>query len=297
MNRAEIVSLYTTARSHGYALGSFSPRNTVLISYVVAAAVSQQSPVIVQISSNELRWFDMTPHVFAEAFREATVIAPVPVILHLDHTYDMEVIQQAVQAGFHSVMIDGSRLPYEENVQLTREVVAYAHAHDVAVEAELGSIGGADKLETGHDESLYTDPQQAAEFAQRTGCDSLAVSVGTAHGVYPVENPRLDYDRIERIIALTDVPLVLHGGSGLPQASVERAIRKGGIVKLNIATDLELIFQRVMGVERLPNAETIALNPARLAQAGEAVQAFCEDRMRTFLFSSGKAREAQPAHE
>lgn len=292
MNRNEIIRQYSLAQAGGYALGSFSPRNTVLIPYVIKAAQAQRSPVIVQISSNEMRWFELPAKVFAEAFREAAQDAGVPVILHLDHTYDMDVIQSAVDAGFHSVMIDGSKLPFEENIALTRQVVDYAHDRDVAVEAELGSIGGADKLETGGDESLYTVPEQAAEFVKLTGCDSLAVSVGTAHGVYLVKNPKLDFERIRKIREMTPIPLVLHGGSGLPQETVERAIRMdgmGGICKLNIATDLELIFQATLNVRRMPNRETVLMDPSRLSEAGRKVQAFCEDRIRRFLFSVGKA--------
>lgn len=292
MKRQDIIAQFQKARAGGYALGSFSPRNTVLIPFIVEAAKRQNSPVIIQISSNELRWFDLSAETFAQAFYASARDAGVPVILHLDHTYDLSVIKTAIEAGFHSVMIDGSKLPFAENVRLTREVAAYAHAHDVAVEAELGSIGGADTLETGCDESLFTDPEQAAEFTRETGCDSLAVSIGTAHGVYPVRNPRVDFARMERIMALTDVPLVLHGGSGLPRATVQRAIQMdgmGGVVKLNIATDLEQIFQRIMGVGRLPNAETIALDSTRLQEAGKAVQAFCEERIKNFLFSSQTA--------
>lgn len=291
MKRHQIVELYQNAHLGGYALGSFSPRNTVLIPYVIAAAQAQQSPVMIQISSNELRWFELSAKDFADAFYSATEHVNVPVVLHLDHTYDIETIHTAVEAGFQSVMIDGSKLPFEQNVALTREVVEFAHSRDVAVEAELGNIGGADQLETGGDHCLYTDPTEAAEFVRRTGCDSLAVSVGTAHGVYPVENPALDFDRIARIGALTKVPLVLHGGSGLPMESVLQAIRmdgKGGIVKLNIATDLELIFQRVMQVQRMPNCETTRLEADQLTLAGLEVQAFCEDRMRRFLHSACK---------
>lgn len=292
MKRNDIIRQYELAEAGGYALGSFSPRNTFLIPYVIAAAKAQNSPVIVQISSNELKWFDLSPAEFADAFFAAAEKALVPVILHLDHTYDMDVIKSAVEAGFQSVMIDGSKLPFLENISLTRRVADYAHEHDVAVEAELGSIGGADKLETGGDESLYTVPEQAAEFVQATRCDSLAVSVGTAHGVYAVKNPKLDFERIQRIRSLTSVPLVLHGGSGLPQHTVEQAIRlhgKGGIIKLNIATDLELIFQETVKTGRIPNRDIHLLDPKRLKAAGEKVQAFCEDRISTFLFSSGKA--------
>lgn len=293
MKRAEILKQFALARKDGYALGSFSPRNTVLIDAVVSAAERKHSPVMVQMSSNEMRWFEVTPRAFADAFRARMHNVSVPVILHLDHTYDYDIIVQAVEAGFESVMIDGSKLPFEENVALTKKVVDYAHAHDVAVEGELGNIGGADKLETGGDTSLYTVPAQAKEFVERTGVDMLAVSVGTAHGVYPTTNPTIDFSRLAEIRDLIpETPLVLHGGSGLPMTTVQHAIAmdgKGGIAKLNIATDLELIFQRVLQVSRMPNAEVEKLDSANLHQAVQEVQAFVENRMETYLFSAGKA--------
>ena len=288
MTRSEILAQFAAARQGGYALGSFSPRNTVLIRAIVRAAERMHSPVMVQMSSNEMRWFDVEPKTFVDAFRAETKDAKVPVILHLDHTYDYEVICKAVEAGFDSVMIDGSKLPFEENVALTRRVVEFAHAHDVAVEAELGNIGGADKLETGGDEELYTVPAQAKEFVERTGCDTLAISVGTAHGVYPTANPKIDFERLAAIRELIDTPLVLHGGSGLPMETVQQAIR-GGIGKLNIATDLEIIFQRVMNVTRMPNAEVEKLDPALLEKAVEEVAQFVQNRMETYLFSADKA--------
>lgn len=291
MKRHEILKQFALARSGGYALGSFSPRNTVLIPAIIGAANAQRSPVMVQMSSNEMRWFSVEPRTFADAFRACAEKANVPVILHLDHTYDYEMIVKAVEAGFDSVMIDGSKLPFEENVALTRKVVEFAHAHDVAVEAELGNIGGTDQLETGGDRELFTVPAQAKEFVERTGCDSLAVSVGTAHGVYPTANPRIDFERLAEIRQVIDTPLVLHGGSGLPMETVQRAIHLdgiGGIAKLNIATDLELIFQKVMGVGRMPNAETEKLDPVKLQEAVNQVQAFVEDRMKTFLLSANK---------
>lgn len=291
MKRQEILKQFALARSGGYALGSFSPRNTVLIPAIIGAANAQRSPVMVQMSSNEMRWFSVEPRTFADAFRVCVEKASVPVILHLDHTYDYEMIVKAVEAGFDSVMIDGSKLPFEENVALTHKVVEYAHAHDVAVEAELGNIGGTDQLETGNDQELFTVPAQAKEFVERTGCDSLAISVGTAHGVYLTANPHIDFERLAEIRQVIDVPLVLHGGSGLPMETVQRAIHLdgiGGIAKLNIATDLELIFQKVMGVGRLPNAETEKLDFVKLQEAVSQVQAFVEDRMKTFLLSANK---------
>lgn len=156
-----------------------------------------------------------------------------------------------------------------------------------------GNIGGADKLETGGDSSLYTVPSQAKLFTEATGVDTLAVSVGTAHGVYPTANPKIDFERLAEIRDLIpSTPLVLHGGSGLPMQTVQRSINldgRGGISKLNIATDLEIIFQRVMGVGRMPEADVIKLDAAKLRQATDEVRLFVEDRMRTFLFSEGKA--------
>ena len=132
----------------------------------------------------------------------------------------MRGIKDAIDAGFMSVMIDASQKCFEENAAITKEVVEYAHARGVAVEAELGRIGATDKIETDNDESLYTDPQEAKEFVERTGVDTLAVSIGTAHGVYPVKNPMIDLERLAQIREQIDIPLVLHGGSGLPRETV-----------------------------------------------------------------------------
>lgn len=288
MKREDILALYADAGKRGYALGSFSPRNTYLIPYVCQAAQNQKAPILVQISSNELRWFSLTAKQFADAFYQAVKDISVPVILHLDHTYDPQVVFEAIEAGFQSVMIDGSKLPYEENIALTRQVVEYAHPRGVAVEAELGNIGGADKLETGGDEQLYTVPTQVPDFIARSGCDSLAISIGTAHGVYPVKNPKIDIQRLREIRSLTEAPLVLHGGSGLPQETVQNTIR-AGIGKINIATDLELAFQKELGVGRMANADLLKLDPEALARGGEAVRALVENRIETYLFSSNMA--------
>ncbi|MHC1787556.1 MAG: class II fructose-bisphosphate aldolase [Christensenellales bacterium] len=292
MDRAAVSAWLIKARDQGYALGSFSPRNTFLIHYVLLAAIRQRSPVIVQISSNELKWFDISPAAFAEAFFRETEGLKIPAILHLDHTYDIAVLRAAVEAGFHSVMFDGSKLPFAENVRQTREAAELAHSRDVFLEAELGNIGGADKLETGGDDAQFTDPGQAEAFARETGCDSLAVSIGTAHGVYAVKNPRIDFDRLREIRQRVPVPLVLHGGSGLPVHTVKRAIHLeglGGISKLNIATDLELVFQKSLGIGRIPDRDIRLLDPPLLAKAGQEVQALCEDRMIHYLLSSNRA--------
>ena len=147
-------------------------------------------------------------------------------------------------------------------------------------------------LETGGDEALYTLPEQVPDFLARSGCDSLAVSIGTAHGVYPVKDPKIDFDRLKKIRALTNAPLVLHGGSGLPAQTVHRAIALdgiGGIAKINIATDLELAFQKELGVTRMPNAELLRLPREELERGAAAVQALVEDRIENYLFASNQA--------
>lgn len=279
------------AQSGQYGIGAFSPRNTVLIRAVMEAAQICRSPVIVQISANELRWFECTPQVFAEAFYACARDYSVPVVLHLDHTRDPAIIHDAIDAGFTSVMIDASHLDFDQNVSMTRSVVAYAHERGVSVEAELGRILATDKLETEQDSLLYTIPAEAAAFVSLTGIDALAVSIGTAHGVYPVKDPRLDLARLAEIRRATSIPLVLHGASGLPAATVQQAIRmnEGGVSKINIATDLELEFQRVMKVSRMSNTAVAQLDPARLAVAADAVRDLVVLRMTDFLGSTGHA--------
>jgi ketose-bisphosphate aldolase len=281
--------LLQKAQTEHYAVGSFSPRNTVLIQAVLDAAEESRSPVLVQISANEFKWFDVDPKHFADAFYAIAESYTVPICLHLDHTQDLETIKKAIEAGFTSVMIDASRLPFEENIALTKEVVDYAHRFDVSVEAELGQIGGTDKLETGHDSELYTKPEEAKTFIERTGVDMLAVSVGTAHGVYKVKNPAIQFDILSEIRSLTSTPLVLHGGSGLPADTMHRAIREG-ICKINIATDLELAFHQAIGwTERKSNAAVEALADEDRAKAIQAVKEVVKDRMENYVLSAGRA--------
>lgn len=290
MELVRMTQLLKEAEQGGYGVGSFSARNTYLIPYILQAAQEKKSPVIVQISANEFKWFDVTAAEFAERFYQVHGEFQGKAVLHLDHTKDLETIQAAIAAGFGSVMIDASQLPFEENIRVTREVVAYAHAHGVEVEAELGKIGATDKIETDEDACLYTDPDEAAEFAERTQVDTLAVSIGTAHGVYPVKDPKIDFAHLREIRSKVSVPLVLHGGSGLPRETVKRAItlEGGGVSKINIATDLELAFLENLGCSRKTNREIWQMDPAALERAGKAVQQVAEDKMENFVCSAGK---------
>jgi ketose-bisphosphate aldolase len=282
------------AEKGGYALGSFSPRYTPMIAAVLRAGQKTQSPLIVQISSKELVRYNITPKEFADEFYaciESENIT-VPVVLHLDHTKDMAVIRDAIAAGFTSVMIDASEKPLEGNIADSKEAADYAHQHGVSVEAELGMIGTTDFVETDKDEELYTDPQEALQFVNATKVDALAVSCGTAHGVYMVKLPSIDYNRLQAIRELTPVHLVLHGGSGVPAEMMSKAITLpgGGVSKVNIATDLEIAFLGALGrEERMTNEECLNLSPEDLEKGRAAVEATVTDKMMNFLGSAGKA--------
>ncbi|MBM7565083.1 class II fructose-bisphosphate aldolase [Paenibacillus sacheonensis] len=282
------------AEKGGYALGSFSPRYTPMIAAVLRAGERTQSPLIVQISSKELDRYGITPKAFADEFYaciESERIT-VPVVLHLDHTKDMAVIREAIAAGFTSVMIDASEKRLEDNIADSKEAADYAHRHGVSVEAELGMIGTTDFVETDKDEELFTDPQEALRFVGETGVDALAVSCGTAHGVYMVKLPSIDYKRLQAIRALTPVHLVLHGGSGVPAEMMKQAILLpgGGVSKVNIATDLELAFLAALGrEERMTNEACKRLSPEDLEKGRAAVEAVVADKMTQFLGCAGKA--------
>ncbi|WP_066456801.1 class II fructose-bisphosphate aldolase [Anaerotruncus rubiinfantis] len=278
----------------GYAVGSFSPRYVGMIRPVLEAAQECASPAIVQISQKELNLYGITPKQFAAEFfqQKKELRITVPTTLHLDHTKDFSVIEDAIAAGFESVMIDASEKPFDENAELSRKVVEYAHARGVSVEAELGRIGANDRVETDTDSESYTDPDEAQRFTAYTGCDALAVSVGTAHGVYTVKQPTVDHRIIQAIRKRTPVYLVLHGGSGVPAEMVigSFTLPGGGISKVNIATDLELSLLAALGVSaRQTDAWCGSLSEEALRTGREAVKNTVLDKMVHYLHSNGKA--------
>jgi ketose-bisphosphate aldolase len=282
------------AERGGYAVGSFSPRSTALIQSVLQAAQNVQSPVIVQISHKELMRHEITPRQFADAFYaqiQAQNIT-VPAVLHLDHTKTFDVIQEAITAGFTSIMIDASEKPLEENIAITREVVDYAHPLGVSVEAELGRITTTDYVESDDDHELYTVPEEAGYFVREAGVDALAVSVGTAHGVYLVRQPQIDYERLTAIRAQTSAHLVLHGGSGVPAEMIAKAVHipGNGVSKVNIATDLELAALDALGRDtHLTDNEMKGLPETALTTAKHAVERVVQDKMLHFVRSAGHA--------
>lgn len=225
------------AQRGGYAVGAFNVENMEMAQAVIEAAVELSAPVILQTTPSTLRYASV--ETYSAIVTQLAQQAAVPIALHLDHGSSFELAERALEAGYSSVMIDGSKETFERNIQLTRQVVEAAQKYSVPVEAELGKVGGKeDDLEAEGD--VYTDPQQAGFFVEQTGVASLAVAIGTAHGVYHGE-PKLDVGRLREIRAMVDIPLVLHGASGLSDESVQECIH-AGICKVNFATELRIAY-------------------------------------------------------
>jgi fructose-bisphosphate aldolase class II len=228
------------AKEQGFAVPAFNAGSGQLLNAVMEACIEAQSPVMIAIHPDELSFLTDS---FVAQVKDLANHTKLPVCIHLDHGANYEQVLHAIQLGFTSVMIDGSHLPYEENVVLTQKVVATAHAVGVSVEAELGTIGDTgNTVEGGVSEIIYTDPKVAQDFIAKTKVDSLAVAIGTAHGIYPKDvDPKLRLDILEEIATLTDLPLVLHGGSSNPDEEISKAV-KLGINKINISSDIKIVF-------------------------------------------------------
>ncbi len=227
------------AQRDGYAVPAFNIHNLETLQVVADTAAEMRSPVIVAGTPSTIEYAG------AEYINAMAEVAAhkydIPIAIHLDHFEDIDTIKRNIDIGFKSCMIDASKLEFEKNISMVKEVVDYAHKFDATVEAELGKLGGQeDDLVVDEKDSIYTNPDDASEFVRRTGIDSLAVAIGTAHGLYKGE-PKLDFDRLKEIRAKVDVPLVLHGASDVPDELVMKAISLG-ICKVNVATDLKIPF-------------------------------------------------------
>ena len=227
------------AQRDGYAVPAFNIHNLETLQGVVDTAVEMRSPVIIAGTPSTIEYAGAEYiHAMAEV---AAHKYDIPIAIHLDHFEDVEAIKRNIDIGFKSCMIDASKLEYEKNIAKVKEVVDYAHKFDATVEAELGKLGGQeDDLIVDEKDAMYTNPNDAAEFVKRTGIDSLAVAIGTAHGLYKGE-PKLDFERLKEIRSKVEVPLVLHGASDVPDELVMKAISLG-ICKVNVATDLKIPF-------------------------------------------------------
>jgi len=233
------IELLKKAKKKNIAVAAFNVHNTETIQAVIDGANEEGAPVIIQTSPATLKYAGID--FIAGSVKIVAEKVNIPVALHIDHCISYTMIIEAIRHGYTSLMIDGSKLPYKENIKLVKEVVRVAHAVGIVVEAELGKIGGTkDYLRLDEREATLTAPKEAKEFVELTNVDSLAVAIGTAHGAYKGE-PKLDFERLSKIKEVADVPLVLHGASGVPDKSIREVIKRG-IVKVNIATELKIAF-------------------------------------------------------
>jgi len=237
MNMKDVLSI---AQQNKFGVGAFNIASAEFARLVIEVAEKLRSPVILEVHPDE---HEFTGDDFIYYLRELAIKATVPVVIHLDHGQTLEQVMRAIRTGYTSVMIDASALPFEENIAITRHITEVAHAAGVSVEAELGTIGVAEgSSEGGHAEILYTDPQQAEQFVRETGVDTLAVAIGTSHGLYPAgKQPKLDIERLKAIKQRLSIPLVLHGGSGNKDAEVAESVQHG-VSKINISSDMKKAF-------------------------------------------------------
>jgi fructose-bisphosphate aldolase class II len=277
-------ALLRAAQEGGYAVGAFNCSNMEIMQAIARAARLENAPVIIQVSQGAIKYAGLD--YLVEMAKVAVRDAPFPAALHLDHGTDLDLVTACLRAGFSSVMFDGSKLPLEENIALTRKAVRAARETGASVEAELGRIGGTeDGVTVTGREAFFTDPEEARYFVAQTEVDALAVAVGTAHGLYKGE-PKLDFERLARISALVGIPVVLHGASGVPPEAIREAIGKG-VRKINIDTDIRQRF--VATIRRRLAEEPEQIDPRKiLGPAREAAVEVIREKIRLFG-SSGKA--------
>ncbi len=300
------LQILRKARAGHYAVPALNVNNLEFLKAVVAAAVKMRSPIIVQTTEGAIEYAGME---YLVAMAKVAAKAPIPMALHLDHGKDLKTIKKAIQSGYTSVMFDGSSLPYKENVAKTKQVVAWARAKKVSVEAEIGAIAGIEDFVTVKDKDAHlTNPEQAAQFSKETGCDTLAVAIGTAHGAYKFKGEaHLDIERLKKIAKLMPKPIVLHGASGVLEDVVELAKHHGaklgevrgvldadikqaikfGVSKINIDTDLRLAFTAGMR-EALDELPTV-IDPRKLLEPSNILIREVAQRKMLLFKSEGKA--------
>lgn len=303
------TEMFKKAYDGGYAVGAFNVNNMEIVQGIVDAAKEEQSPLILQVSAGARKY---AKHIYLVKLVEAALADSenLPIALHLDHGDSFEICKNCIDGGFTSVMYDGSHHEFEENIKITKQVVEYAHAHGVVVEAELGRLAGVeDDVNVSDKDARFTDPEQAVEFVERTGVDSLAIAIGTSHGAYKFKgDPYLDYERLEKIgKLLPNFPIVLHGASTVLPEFVKKCNEFGGnipgaqgvpedmlrkaatmaVCKINIDTDLRLAMTAAV-------REVLAKNPSEfdprkyLGPARDAIKGMVQHKIREVLGSSNK---------
>lgn len=300
--------MFAKALDSDYAIGAFNVNNMEIIQGIVEAAEIENAPLILQVSAGARKY--AKPAYLKHLVQAAIEDTSVDLALHLDHGEDFDICKKCVDDGFTSVMIDGSKHPFEENIALTKQVVDYAHEHGVVVEAELGKLAGVeDNIKVDARSATFTDPDEAAEFVERTGVDSLAIAIGTSHGAYKFKGePYLDFERLKKIHALIpDTPLVLHGASsvlkefvdlcnkyggeipgaqGVPEEMIREAV-KYGICKVNIDTDLRLAM--TAEVRRVLVENPAEFDPRKYLGPGrDAIRGMVQHKIKDVLNASNR---------
>ncbi|MCY1715181.1 class II fructose-bisphosphate aldolase [Caproiciproducens galactitolivorans] len=261
------------AQRGNYAIGAFNAENMEMVQGIIEAAEELKSPVIIQTTPGTIKYGGLR-YYYSNVYAGASA-ASVPVVLHLDHGSSFELASGAYREGYTSIMIDGSKLPFEENIALTRKVAEMCNPGNIPVEAELGRVGGKEDDLVSNDD-IYTDPEKAAEFVKKTSISSLAVAIGTAHGFY-AKTPVLDVNRLTEIRKVVDIPLVLHGASGLTDEQVMECIKRG-ICKVNFATELRDAFSK--GVKKVIGENPDVFDPKVYCKEGkECVKELVKHKM------------------
>ncbi len=300
--------MFAKALHSDYAIGAFNVNNMEIIQGIVDAAMEEKAPLILQVSAGARKY--AKPAYLLKLVEAAVMDSGVDICLHLDHGEDFDICKKCIDDGFTSVMIDGSKHPFEENIAITREVVEYGHDHGVVVEAELGKLAGIeDAVNVDARSATFTVPEEAAEFVERTGVDSLAVAIGTSHGAYKFKGePYLDFERLKKIHALIpETPLVLHGAStvlrefvdlcnqyggdipgaqGVPEDMILEAV-KHGVCKVNIDTDLRLAM--TASIRKYLKEHPADFDPRKYLGVGRtAIKDMVSHKIRNVLNCSGK---------
>ncbi len=301
--------MFEKSMKEHFAIGAFNINNMEFIQAITEAANEAKSPVILQVSSSAIKYAKI--NYLMKMVEAATQSTDIPIALHLDHGPDFETCKMCIDAGFTSVMFDGSKYDFEENVRLTKEVVDYAHAKGVVVEAELGKLAGVeDDVNVAEDDARYTDPLQAKEFVERTGCDSLAIAIGTSHGAYKFKgDAKLRFDILAKVKEqLPNTPIVLHGASSVIPALVEMCNNNGGnipgakgcpdemlkqagengVSKINVDTDLRLAM--TAQIRRVFNEDPSVFDPRKyLGAARDEIKATVAHKIQDVFCSANKA--------
>ncbi len=302
--------MFEKSMKENYAIGAFNINNMEIMQGIVDAAKEENSPVILQASSGAIKYARI--NYLMKMLEAACEEAPnIPIAIHLDHGPDFETCKMCIDSGFTSVMIDGSKYDFEENVALTKKVVDYAHEHGVVVEAELGKLAGIeDDVNVAQEDAMYTDPEQAKEFVQRTGCDSLAIAIGTSHGAYKFKGEaKLRFDILKKVKELIpNTPIVLHGASTVIPELVEMCNKYGaqipgakgvpdemlheaslnGVSKINVDTDLRLAM--TAQIRKVFAEEPSVFDPRKyLTPAREEIKRTVQHKIRDVFGSSNKA--------